>query len=171
MKRVFSIVIFLLLGFAVAPFATAALITVTIEGIPGNNTAVGQEGSIAAIAASIDFQSSATATTGGGGGAGKTTAGPLGITKNLDSASPRLFLAVATGTRFPTAVLRFYTAQGQHFYTITLTDVVIIGVATANDAANSSVVETVKFAYGAIRMKDELNNVETGFDFGSNRQL
>lgn len=162
-----------LLVLASAQLASAATITVAIEGIPGDNPRVGQEGSIAAIAASIDFQNSGNQATGGGGGAGKAVAGPLTIIKNLDVASPQLFLALATGRHFPNVVLRFYK-DGEtllNIYTMTLSDVTIGALATANNAAQAGVVETVRFNYRTIRMRDELNKIETGFDFGTNAPL
>jgi len=63
--------------------------------------------------------------------AGKTTCGPVKLTKYLDRTSPRLMLYASTGQHIPRATISFRKAgskDGNDYYRVTLDDVVVTDV-------------------------------------------
>src|SRR5215216_7624885 len=73
--------------------------------------------------------------TGGGGGAGKATFGPLVITKDVDSATPKLFLKAAAGVHMAIVKINWVrknplTGLEETYFSVSLEDVVITSLRT-----------------------------------------
>ena len=76
-----------------------------ITGIDGESKDSKHKGEIEISSWSFGHTQQGTETAGGGGGAGKVSPGDFHFTMNVSKASPKLFLAVATGEHFKTAVI------------------------------------------------------------------
>jgi len=100
-----------------------------LDGIPGDSTEVAHRDWIDVLSWSWGVSSSGSTSYGGGGGAGKATLQDLNIGAQLGSASPKLFLACATGQHIKEATLSGVTASGKgrgvEFLTIRLRDVLV----------------------------------------------
>src|SRR5690606_28022874 len=96
-----------------------------IEGIDGESTDKNHKDWIEVQSFSWGMSNSASLSTGGGTGVGKAQFIDLKIGKNLDRASPNLFLHGAQGRHIPEVVLvlRRAGAEAYTFFQITLTDV------------------------------------------------
>lgn len=157
--------------------AWAAFTTVSIQGavqglIQGDNTARGQEGTIIALALTSNIAVPIDAAT--GNSTGRPQPGPLGIVKNFEKSTPKLFQALVTGERLVSVVIRFYTQDTtgapRNNFTIELRDAVIQSIDTGGNAqVASGVRETVSFAYRRMKLRDEINGTESEFDFISAR--
>ena len=121
----------------------------------------------------LDFGYSITVTGGGiGTGAGKSTPGNLVITKPLDIATPILAQAAAAGTPYQQAILtirRPEKGEQKVFYTITLTDVRVFGVAqtgvTSGDHAYP-LTEKISLFYG--KAEWAVGSTKAGRNFATN---
>ena len=127
-------------GAKAAPAASVAG-TLTIEGLQG---ASGLE---------VDSYSwgveSSTTVGGPGGGAGRVTFSDLVVTRKVDSVSPRLVTAAATGRHFESATLEAPIRRGVVRYT--LEDVIVRGV--EHSASGDSPVEKLSLIYGAVEVE------------------
>lgn len=117
---------------------------------------------------------------GGGGGAGRVNAQPFNFTMKVNKASPKIFVAVANGKHFRSAVLtvRRTDEQRAEFLTWTLSEVVITSYQTAADTeANpfpmdrfSLVFSKIEIAYQPQKPDGTLGSlVKAGWDFQANR--
>ncbi len=108
-----------------------------IEGIDGESTDDRHKGEIEIQSFSWGV-SNAGSFSSGGGGAGKASFQDMHFTRRFDKASPVLALACATGQHIPSAVLvcRRSGSDGQpvQYYKITLTDILVSGVATGGSS-------------------------------------
>src|SRR5262245_47960519 len=100
---------------------------------------------------------------GGGGGSGKVQFAHFAMVKRLDSTSPKLFLAVATGRHTRMLGIGVFTTVGMGqtarlVFSITLTDVVITRIADiAQDTLSTTEpasMETIEFAFSKIELLD-----------------
>jgi type VI secretion system secreted protein Hcp len=122
-----------------APSAGAAG-TLSIEGLEG--------------ASALEVQSyswgvtnqATVGTPGGGGGAGKATFSDLVVTRPVDSVSPRLVAAAATGQHFDSATLEVPMRKGVMRYTFDL--VLVTGV--QHSGSGDAPVETLTLTYGTV---------------------
>lgn len=99
-----------------------------VDGIPGESTDAKHKGEIDVLAFSWGVSNDASPGSGGGGGAGKAHFEDLMVVARTSKASPKLWLACATGQHLKTAVLtcRKGAAKSQvEFLKITLSDVTI----------------------------------------------
>jgi type VI secretion system secreted protein Hcp len=87
-------------------------------------------------------------TPGGGGGAGKATFSDLVVTRPVDSVSPRLVAAAATGQHFDSATLEVPTRKGAMRYTFDL--VLVTGV--QHSGSGDAPVETLTLTYGTVEV-------------------
>ena len=66
---------------------------------------------------------------------GTVSSGQLYVTKYVDKSSPKLYSALCEGEHLSQVELRFYrtdnTGQEEHYYTVLLTDAIIISIRTA----------------------------------------
>lgn len=112
-----------------------------------------------------------------GAGAGKATFETFTITKQIDSASPTLFQAAATGKHFPDATLFFtHKAKGgqqQNYLEIKLFN---LGIATIQDGASSSGAPEEQVTFNFLKIEETyLQNkgapVTVGWDLATNKAL
>lgn len=126
------------LAAAPLPAPAADDIFLRLEGVKGESIDARHQGDIELLSYTQSFTAPARATTGGGAGTGKTTCGPVTITKYVDQSSPDLILFVANGRHIPRAVITF-RRPGQppiEYYKVTLEDVVITEVEQSNSRIN-----------------------------------
>ncbi len=85
---------------------------------------------------------------GGGGATGKATFGPITVIREVDSATPGIFLDVATGKHIPSVVITF--AAGAR--TITLQDVLLTGwsLVDPENAGGGQQLEQIEMVYAKI---------------------
>jgi type VI secretion system secreted protein Hcp len=120
----------------------------------------------------------------GGGGAGKAVASEVVLTKRLDAASPKLFLACAMGTLVPEVKIELVKPDGsgtlRTFYRITLTDVFVSSLSNSGADGDDVVGESVSLNYAKIKVEyyqqDAKGGVSTtpitsGWDFVANQKL
>lgn len=84
-----------------------------IDGIDGESEDKGHEKQIDLTNFAWGVVNRGSTGQGGGGGAGKSTANDFGFTKRVDSASPKLMQAAATGTPIKKVVLSVAKASGK----------------------------------------------------------
>jgi type VI secretion system secreted protein Hcp len=99
-----------------------------VDGIPGESTDAKHKGEIEALAFSWGVSQTGSSTPGGGGGAGKAIFEDLLVVARTSKASPKLWLACASGQHLKTAVLSCRRSSGKaqvDFLKITLSDVSI----------------------------------------------
>ena len=77
------------------------------------------------------------------------------IGKATDKASPKLFMAAALGTRFPTATLRLYTTVPSvlNYLTITMTDAMITAIHNGSSSDTGGTTENVTFAFASVNFE------------------
>jgi len=110
---------------------------------------------------SYSFGIANTATIGsatGGAGAGKATFSDFTFTTGVSVASPKILLACAQGSHYPTAVLSVRKAGGAggpttDFFKITLTEVFVTEYQDAASLGDDVPQETVTLAFGAIKVE------------------
>jgi type VI secretion system secreted protein Hcp len=98
-----------------------------IDGIPGESKDAKHKDEIDALAFSWGVSQSGSPASGGGGGAGKAVFEDLLVVARTSKASPKLWLACASGQHIKSAVLTCRKAGKAQleFLTITLTDVTV----------------------------------------------
>lgn len=99
-----------------------------VDGIPGESTDAKHKGEIDVLAFSWGVSNAGSPGGGGGGGAGKAVFEDLLVVARTSKASPKLWLACATGQHVKTAVLTCRKGSGKsqaEFLKIKLTDVLI----------------------------------------------
>jgi type VI secretion system secreted protein Hcp len=119
---------------------------------------------------------------GGGGGAGKVELQDLHFVSRVSKASPKLFLACATGQHFEQAVLvgRKAGQSQQEFLTFTFIDVLVTGY-QAGDAEGGDMLPSDQVALNFTQLKYEYRPqtadgtlappVSAGFDAKTNEQV
>ena len=117
-----------------------------------------------------------TVSTGGGAGAGKVQTKPFVIVKNLDRASPALFMDVVTGRHIRGVLVAVFESNNrgalQRTFSFLLEDAIVSSLEF--DAADSrtrgaSPMDVVEFSYARITVKDEVSRITSVFDFTTNR--
>src|SRR5262245_55342761 len=113
---------------------------------------------------------------GGGGGAGKVQFNPLVISKNLDRASPRLFLDVVTGRHLRGVLVAIFESDARghlrRVFSILLEDAIVSSLefdAADSRARGASPVDLVEFSYARITVRDDVSRLSTTFDVAQNR--
>jgi type VI secretion system secreted protein Hcp len=94
--------------------------------------------------------------TGGGGGAGKVSMQDVLFTTKLSKASPRLFLACASGEHFKTALLSASRGSGSkrvEYLKITLSDVIVSSYQISASAADRPPVDQVSLNFAKIEVE------------------
>lgn len=119
---------------------------------------------------------------GGGGGAGKVQMQDFHFVMKANKASPKLFLACATGEHIPQGVLTCRKAGGkqQDFLVVTMSDLLVSSYQTSGSSHGSEVpTDQVSLNFSKIEFKyllqDEKGNVGnpviTGYDVKQNKKL
>jgi type VI secretion system Hcp family effector len=118
-----------------------------------------------------------TATTGAGGGAGegKVQTKPFVIVKNLDRASPSLFMDVVTGRHLRGVLVAVFESDArgrlQRVFSFLLEDALVSSLefdAADSRARGATPVDLVEFVYARITVRDEASRLTTTFDFARN---
>jgi len=122
-----------------------------LAGIDGESTDEAHPREIVALG----FSQGVTSAGASGGGTGRASFTDLTIRKQVDAATPLLYLNAAQGTLIREAVLTV-RSSGQtpfEFYRITLTDVTISHVQTDGAAGGERPTETVSLKFAAIEWR------------------
>lgn len=154
-----------------------------IDGIDGDSTVRDHLGDINVVSFRAGVMQRGLNLAGGAASAATSDFKPLSIYKFIDQASPKLFLACATGLHAPTATLtvRKSASRPFDFFIIRLTDVIVSNVNADADTtdANGTLVETVALSYTRIEwtfipQQDDGSAgtpVIGGFDVRGNKKL
>jgi type VI secretion system secreted protein Hcp len=164
-----------------APQAAGGLV-LKLDGIPGDSEVAGHKAEIDIQSLTFGVSQTGIREAGGKASARRSSLSPITVTKEADASSPKLFLACATGTHIPKAVITFFqTAQAggpnYEYLTITLTDVLISGYSLSSGGDFPS--ESVSLSYTKIEYKyvgkdpsgQLLPPVIVTFDVQRNREL
>ena len=134
-----------------------------IDGIPGESADAKHKDEIEVLSYSFGETQSGTMAFGGGGGAGKVQMQDFHFMMHANKASPKLFLACATGDHIPKAILFARKAgKGQQEYAkVTLTDILISSYQTNGEAsANGLAFDSIGLAFTAIEMEYKAQNAD-----------
>src|SRR5262249_13978585 len=127
-----------------------------VDGIPGESPDAQHPGEIQLLSFSWGESQGGTMAFGGGGGAGKVQMEDFRFTMHVNKASPRLFLACATGEHIKQAVLTGRKAgNGQQDYVkVTFTDVLVSSCQTNGDGqAGSLPVDQVSLNFAGLEFE------------------
>ncbi|HET9738637.1 MAG TPA: type VI secretion system tube protein Hcp [Solirubrobacteraceae bacterium] len=127
-----------------------------IDGIEGESTDSKHKGEIDVMSWSWGASNTGMAGVGGGAGAGKATIQDLHFTTKLSKASPRLFLACASGQHLKQAKLSAVKAGAKQaeFLTITLNEVLVTSYQTGgSEAADIVPMDQVSLNFAKLRME------------------
>jgi type VI secretion system secreted protein Hcp len=119
---------------------------------------------------------------GGGGGAGKVQMQDFHFTMKANKASPKLFLACATGEHIAKGVLTCRKAGGeqQEFVTVTLSDLLVSSYQSGGSAHGDIVpIDQISLNFGKIQYKYQLQDAKgkvgqpviTGYDLKANKKI
>jgi len=164
MKTLFKTSLFAAAAMLAAVTSASAQGTTTsyflnVEGIPGDSTQPGHTGHIDVISFNLGVEQRGISDFGGGGGAGKSSFKPFLIHKQVDKASPKLFLACATGQHIKKATLFVQTTRNEgppvNYLVITMEDVIISSVnhVGAESANGDLLLESCSLNYAKIEFK------------------
>ena len=152
-----------------------------IDGVEGESTDAAHRGEIEVQ--SFNWAEAQPGTPGAGGhGAGKVQPQDLQFLKTLDKASPRLFIACATGERFSHAILSARKAGGaqQDYLRITLEDVFVSSYQVGGSSQSGVPPDDevgLRFARLEMSYKEQRADGSLGgevrhkYDFAANRKL
>lgn len=124
-----------------------------IEGIPGESADAKHKGEIDLLSYSFGATQSGSAAYGGGGGAGKVNFQDFNFVMKMSKATPKLFLACATGEHIKSAILTARKAgkDQQEFYIIKFTDLLISSYQTgASQGGDEVPTEQISFNFTKI---------------------
>ena len=127
-----------------------------IEGIEGESADAKHKGEIDVLAWAWGASNSGAVSVGGGAGAGKATIQDLQFTTPLSKASPKLFLACATGQHLKQAKLTAVRAGAKQaeFLTLTLSDVMVSSYQTGgSEGADISPMDQVSLNFAKLAME------------------
>jgi type VI secretion system secreted protein Hcp len=153
-----------------------------IAGVEGESTDAKHKGWIDVDSWSWGETRPAAPAGGGGGGAGKVQVQDLHFTSRVSKASPKLFLACASGQHFKEAKLvgRKAGKSQQEFLTWTFTDLLITGYQTSG-AEDGEILPTDQVSLNFAKLKVEYRTqkadgsldapVSGGWDVKSNKQF
>jgi type VI secretion system Hcp family effector len=121
-----------------------------------------QKGTIEVLSLSNSILNPVQGCAGGSSCAGKAVFSDMVIQKRFDSSSPPLFLALATGKRFPNVVISFLRSGGDTFtkvFTIILSDAAVTKFetnSTADNALRGLGQEQINLSYSQIILRNDL---------------
>ena len=151
-----------------------------IEGVDGESNDDKHKKEIELESFSWGETNSGTAGHGGGAGAGKVAPQDFHIVKRVDKASPKLFVACATGEHFKKAVLIVRKAgkEQQEYLKLTFEDLIVssyqLGGAASSDVVPMDQVSLnfakLEVSYKAQKPDGTLDaEVKQKYDFGANK--
>ena len=153
-----------------------------IDGIEGESTDVKHKGEVDVESWSWGVTQSAGSPAGGGGGAGKAEPQDLHFAARTSKASPKLFLACASGEHLKTAILTARRAgkDQQEFLKWTLTDVLVSSFQTgSSEAADTVPTDQVSLNFAKIQVEYMEQNpdgspgspITAGWDCKTNQKI
>ncbi|MGH9278258.1 MAG: Hcp family type VI secretion system effector [Acidimicrobiales bacterium] len=138
-----------------------------IDGVDGESTDDKHKGELEIESFSWGLSNSGSAAHGGGGGAGKAAFQDFSFVTPISKASPKLFLACASGEHIKQAYLTARKAgkDQQDFYKVTLTDVLVSSYQQGG-AESSDVVPTdqVSFNFSKIEVEYKPQRADGSLD-------
>jgi len=125
-----------------------------INGIPGESTDDKHKNEIDIESWSWGETNQGTHAGGGGGGAGKVSMQDFNFTMRVNKASPKLFLACATGQHIPDALLicRKAGKEQQEYLKIKFTDLLVSNYQTGGSAGNLVPVDQISLNFSKIEI-------------------
>jgi type VI secretion system secreted protein Hcp len=153
-----------------------------VDGVDGESTVEGHVGELEVSAWSWGESNTTSAAHGGGAGAGRVSMQDFHVTLKSGRASPKLFLACASGRHIREAVLTARKAgeRPQEFLTYRLTDVLVSSYQIAGDAPSQDRPgDEIALAFGRIELEYRPQAadgtleqaVRFGFDLKQNRAV
>jgi type VI secretion system secreted protein Hcp len=112
--------------------------------------------------------------TGGGGGAGRVSMQDVILTTNLSKASPKLFLACASGEHFKTALLSASRGSGSkrvEYLKVTLFDVIVSSYQISASAGDRPAMDQVSLNFAKIEVEYTEGNIKDGWDITRNQKI
>lgn len=163
---------------ATLPVHAASDYFLMLDGIKGESLDKTHRDAIEIQSFSFGVSNSGTLVSGGGGGAGKATFSDISFLKNLDKASPLLYLHCAQGKHIPTATL-FVRKAGERpleYFVVKLTDVIVTSVQTSGSSGGGAPTEsfslnfrTIEFTYTPQKADGSPDiPVKSGWDIATN---
>jgi type VI secretion system secreted protein Hcp len=112
-----------------------------LDGVDGESADKKHAGSIDVESFSWGLTNSSTNTPGGGAGAGRASFQDFSFTSRVSKASPKLFLACASGQHIKKAVLTVRKAgsEQQDYLQVTLTDCLVSSYQSAGESGGDAV--------------------------------
>jgi type VI secretion system secreted protein Hcp len=132
-----------------------------IDGVPGEAGDAKHKDEIQVLSFSFGESQAGTMAFGGGGGAGKVQMQDFHFMMNVNKASPKLFLACASGEHIKNAILTARKAgkDQQDYLKVTFTDLMVSSFQTNGDAhANSLPVDSISLNFAAIEVEYKIQN-------------
>jgi type VI secretion system secreted protein Hcp len=149
-----------------------------LDGIPGESQDDEHKEEIEVLSWCWSETSTAPAVVvGGGGGAGKLTMQDVGFVIPVSRASPKLFLACASGTHISQAILTCRRADGdrREFLKYTFSDVLVLSFEINGSASDFGITNQISLNFKRIekeytRQKEDgtLESVRAGWDLDRN---
>jgi type VI secretion system secreted protein Hcp len=123
-----------------------------IDGIPGEATDSKHKNEIDLLSWSWGQTNSGSHGSGGGGGAGKVSMQDFSFTMRINKASPKLFLACATGQHIKSALLTCRKAgkDQQEYLKIKFSDLLISSYQTGGSEGNVVPIDQIAFNFAKI---------------------
>lgn len=123
-----------------------------IDGIPGESTASGHENEIDLESWSWGVSNASTiGSATGGAGAGKIRHDPLVITKHVDKATPKIFLACANGQHIKSLVLTGRRSEQGDYLVYTFSNVICVSDKHSGTGGELAM-EEVSFNYSKVQI-------------------
>jgi type VI secretion system secreted protein Hcp len=132
-----------------------------IDGIPGESPDAKHKDEIQVLSFSFGASQAGTMAFGGGGGAGKVQMQDFHFMMNVNKASPKLFLACATGEHIPKAVLicRKAGKEQQEYLTVTFSDLLVSSYQTNGDGqSNHLPTDSISLNFSKIEWDYKIQN-------------
>jgi len=132
-----------------------------IDGIPGESQDAKHKDEIQVLSFSFGESQAGTMAFGGGGGAGKVQMQDFHFMMNVNKASPKLFLACATGEHIKNAVLTCRKAgkDQQEYLKVKFTDILVSSYQTNGDGnSNHLPVDSISLNFSKIEWDYKIQN-------------
>jgi type VI secretion system secreted protein Hcp len=152
-----------------------------INGIEGESTDAKHKNEIDVESWSWGETNSGTHASGGGGGAGKVYMGDFTFTMKVNKASPKLFLACATGQHIPDATLTCRKAGGeqQEYLTIKMSDLLISSFETVGTKGDVVPIDAICVNFSKIEYEYKIQDAKgktslaakVGYDLKLNKKV
>lgn len=126
-----------------------------LDTIPGGSTDTAHKDELQLEAFSWGATNAARTGAGAGVGAGKVQLNDLSVTMAASVASPKLFVACASGTHLKSATLsaRKAGAKTHDFLVLKLTDVVVTSYQVAGSAGGDTLVDAATLGYAKVEVE------------------